>query len=515
MPFARLDWRRVMVRTVCCLVVMLAAGVAQSAPPAKFVATTSQPRVRFLSLAEARAIALENGHFGQPSLLHPGVGPDNLLAVPHGTPSVSFRVLAHPTPKAKGILVTGIDAGLSRNELERNVNQMLLNVEVAYWNLYGSYWQLYSREQALRLAYETWKFAGARYKNSQIGLADLAQVRGQYEQFRSQRLQALDTVLDNDRQLRAMLGLPIDNGVRLVPSDAPTLVEKHPDWQAAWAMAMNRPELRMAREEIKTARLKVVAADKAQAAEIEDGAVTTADYRFTPNDAGKQARIQLVRARTVEKDQELKAERFLGLYYRRMSSGYAQIKAARAQREAFATQLKIRSDLYRFGANGAGTTGQPTTLSLLLESQRFWADALATEFQAITTYDNALAGWEYGKGTILAHAHITLADEPPDGDTVRAVVYERRRTRSQVSREPGVLANSVPNVPTPLIANGDAPPEKALSLAALWKCFPPMRDAVPLPPSDCDAVRECGNGWSEWSVSDIFTSHRSNAKQKP
>ncbi len=504
-----------MVRTVCCLVVVLSAGVAQSAPPAKLVATTSQPRVRFLSLAEARAIALENGHLGQPSLLHPGVGLDNLVTVPQGATSVSFRVLAHPTPKAKGILVTGIDTSKSRDELERNINQMLLNVEVAYWNLYGSYWQLYSREQALRFAYETWKVTGAQFKVGRVGLAELAQVRGQYELFRSQRLQALDTVLDNDRQLRAMMGLPIDNDVRMVPCDAPTLVDKHPDWQAAWTMAMSRPELRMARDEIKTARLKVVAAKKAKDAGIEDDAVTTADYRFTETDGVRKAHLQLARANVVLQDQELKAERFLGLYHRRMASGYAQIKAAQAQREAFATQLRVRYDLYSVGANEPGTEGRSVSLSLLLESQRFWADALATEFQAITTYNNALAGWEYGKGTILAHAHVTLTDEASAENTVRAVVHERIRTRAQVSREAGVLANSVLNVPTPLIANGDTLPGKALSLVALWKCFPPMRDAAPLPPSDCDAVRECGNGWSEWSVFDIFASHHGNAKKKP
>jgi hypothetical protein len=507
--------------------VMLTAGVAQSAPPARLVATTSQPRVRFLSLAEARAIALENGHFGQSSLLYPGVGLDNRIAIPQGSPPVvSFRILAHPMPKAKGILVTGIDAGLSRNELERSVNQMLLNVEVAYWNLYGSYWQLYSREQALRFAYETWKIAGAKYKNGQIGLADFAQVRGQYELFRSQRLQALDTALDNDRQLRAMLGLPIDNGVRLVPSDAPTLVEKHPDWQAAWAVAKNRPELRMARDEVKAARLNVVVTDKIVAPilracgvekrdEIEDGAVTTADYRFVETDGVRKAHLQLARACLVLQDQELKAKRFLGLYYRRMSSGYAQIKAARAQREAFATQLKIRCDLYRVGNSGTGTGSQAATLNLLLESQRFWADALAAEFQAVVTYNNALAGLEYGKGTILAHAHVTLADEPPAGDTVRAVFYERKRTRSRVSREPSVLANSVLNVPAPLIDNPGATAEKAPSLAALWKCFPPLWDAAPLPPSDCDAVRENGDGLKEWSVTDIFASHQGHSKQKP
>src|SRR5262245_42230882 len=47
----------------------------------------------------------------------------------------------------EGILITRLRFDQSRADFETNVNQMLLNVEVAYWNLYGAYWNLYSREQ--------------------------------------------------------------------------------------------------------------------------------------------------------------------------------------------------------------------------------------------------------------------------------------------------------------------------------------------------------------------------------
>src|SRR5262249_39207587 len=48
---------------------------------------------------------------------------------------------------SEGIVLQRIRFDQSRADLERAVNQMLLNVETAYWNLYGSYWNLYSREQ--------------------------------------------------------------------------------------------------------------------------------------------------------------------------------------------------------------------------------------------------------------------------------------------------------------------------------------------------------------------------------
>ncbi len=156
-----------------------------------------------------------------------------------------------------GILIARIRFNQNRAEFERNVNQMLLNVENAYWNLFGSYWQLYSREQGLRFAYEAWKIVGAKYKVGRVSLADFAQAEGQYNLFRSQRLQAIDTVLDNERQLRAIMGMQIEDGTRLVPSDAPTLAEYRPNWETALVEALqNRPELYMARQDVKVAQLQ-------------------------------------------------------------------------------------------------------------------------------------------------------------------------------------------------------------------------------------------------------------------
>lgn len=402
------------------------AATARREPPPR------RPRVRFLSLAEARAIALENGTIGQPSLLFPGVGLDNLQAE-------KIQVRAIHKPGAEGIVIAGIPADRDRVELERNLNQVLLNVENAYWNLYGSYWQLHSREQALRLALETRKIAVAQYKAGRVGHADCEQAEMQCDLFRRQRQDAIDNILDNERQLKAMLGLPADDGRRLVPSDAPTLMEKQPDWEKALAETMkNRPELRLARRDLEQAKKKA-AKDKA-------------------------AKLELARAQLVLQDQELKAERYLGLYYRRMSSAYFQIKAARAQRREFATQLRNRFADYR-------ADDPESKLDLLLEAQRFWADALATEYQAITTYNSALCGWEYARATICDYAHITLADKPPadDGEEIRAVEYEQKQTRQSVSR-----AKAVPVDPLLPPERKEAHPRSAVSLPSLWKARPPL-----------------------------------------
>ena len=175
----------------------------------------------------------------QISALQPGS-----LLVPGFTPAGGNRT--------EGILITRLRFDQQRAEFERNVNYMLLNVEYAYWNLYGAYFTLYSREQGLRYALVSWQVNTTRHKAGRIPIQDLEQTRAQYELFRAQRFTALGQVLDAERQLRGLMGLPIEDGKRLVPNDAPTLSAFKPDWPTALNNALTlRPELVLARQDIK------------------------------------------------------------------------------------------------------------------------------------------------------------------------------------------------------------------------------------------------------------------------
>ncbi|HTU21152.1 MAG TPA: TolC family protein [Gemmataceae bacterium] len=507
------------------------AGITFTAPytttnlPAR-LANYYQPSLQFTfeqPLLQGFGVEINQLRAFHPGSILPISPPNSLTAPPAATflPYNFNNLSGVGLGLPPGILIARIRFNQNRAEFERNVNQMLLNVENAYWNLYGSYYQLYSREQGLRFAYETWKISGAQFRVGRVSRAALAQAEGQYNLFRSQRLQAIDTVLDNERQLRAMLGMQIEDGARLVPSDAPTLAEYRPDWKTGWYEAMqNRPELYMARQDVKVSQLNVqlaknyllpdlrsfLAYDSNSIGSSLDGNGPLNAFRNlasnTYNDwtVGlrlgmplgfrfahaqlRQSQLQLARAYLVLQDQELKAERFLGLYYRRMSSAYFQIKAARAQREAFATQLQIRYELYRAGSNEPGTNA-PVTLNLLLESQRFWAEALATEYQSIVTYNNSIAGWEYAKGTILQHDNVTISEGPiPVAAQKRATEHLRERTKAIVLREraapTGVLAN-------PLERSGPIniyPQINAQSLPSIYKDVQPLKDVGELPAAE-------------------------------
>src|SRR5262249_21202909 len=114
-------------------------------------------------------------------------------------------------------------------------------------------------EQGLRQAYEAWKLNKARFEVGAIKEQDYQQTLAQYELFRAQRITALGQVLDRERQLRGLLGLGIEDGHRIVPSDVPTLAEYKPDWAIAMQEVMSyRPELVLARQDLKYRQLDLL-----------------------------------------------------------------------------------------------------------------------------------------------------------------------------------------------------------------------------------------------------------------
>ncbi len=412
--------------------------------------------------------------FEQPLLQGFGVEINQLRASHPGSIVTPFQTGG----RVEGILITRLRFDQQRTEFERQVHHLLLNVEVAYWNLFSSYWTLFSREQALRQAYEAWKITNFQFLAGRKAITELSQSRVQYELFRGQRIQAMGQVLENERQLRALLGLPGEDGYRLVPADQPTLTPYNPDWEAALHDALTlRPELVLARQDLKFRQLDV----------INQKNLLLPDLRFTSNydingigtrmdgpgpanafrslatnqfhnwglglrldmpigfrdahAALRVARLNLARSYASLTDQELKAQRYLQQQFARLFEFYEQVRAQRAQREAAAQQLKARFAEF---AAGKGT------LDILLEAQRFWADALRGEYDAIRDYNNTLAAFEFAKGTIMQHNNVSIAEGPlPHCALARAVEHERERTTAFVLRErPGCAVKPVSDVVT-------------------------------------------------------------------
>ena len=100
-----------------------------------------------------------------------------------------------------------------------------------------------------------------------------------------------------------------------------------------------------------------------------------------------------------------------------------------ATREAAAIGLEARTKQYLAGAASA-------TLDFLLEAQQVWADALRAEYDAIVQYNNALAAFEFNKGTIMRYDNVAISEgQLPKAAQVRAVEHEREISHSLVIRQ--------------------------------------------------------------------------------
>jgi outer membrane protein TolC len=417
--------------------------------------------------------------------------------------SLLFPGILNSQPTAEGILVTRLRFDQQRTEFERQMHFMVLNVEIAYWNLYAGYWNLYAQEQGLRQAYEAWNINKAKFNAGKVAIGDLAQARGQYETFRAQRLEALSDVMEHERILRGMLGMSPEDGKRLVPSDQPTLAPYLPDWDTSLQEAYTMlPALHLARQEVKAAQMNLRVAENQLLPDLRFAATydvnSIGDRLDGPNPTGDQsnafraltsdhnnnwsaqlrlnvpigwrnsyanvriAKLQLVRAYEQLRDQELKTQRFLAQRYRSIFVQYELIRTQRAAREAFAEQLRAKFAEFIAGRG---------TLDILLEAQRFWADALNKEYTAVRDYNNALAAFETAKGTILVRNNIVIAEGAlPTFVQKRAVEHERERSAA-------LELHQRPDAPLAATTHDEAMPLNlgtAPTLPALYNQVPPL-----------------------------------------
>ncbi len=165
------------------------------------------------------------------------------------------------------------------------------------------------------------------------------------------------------------------------------------------------------------------------------------------------------------------------LQYRKIVSSYELIKMQRSQREAFAEQLKARFQGFLAGQQGA-------TLDKLLESQRFWAQALQAEYAAIRDYNNAIVTFEAAKGTNLTRNNIIINEAMlPVKAQKQAAEHLDQRKHALPIREraiPEIAPVPIQDAPPTLEVNNA--PDKGQTLVNLWQKDPPLRESPSLPP---------------------------------
>ncbi len=411
---------------------------------------------------------------------------------------------------SNGILITRVRHDQSRAEYERIINYQLLNVEAAYWNLYGAYVNMYASETGMRMAHRVWQIRIAESKVGAKAAGEAERAKGQYELFRGDRIEALNRVLDAERTLRRLLGLPYEDGRQLIPIDAPSLAPYHPDFRVALEEAMNlRPELLIARDELKIRQMDLLLQQNFLLPDLRftsrygvsgtgqrlDGSGEIFDagtgqarstnafrnlastnfndwnvglvlnvplgYRYE-HAAVRIARLNLAQAWLSLKNEEERARFYMVKAYRDIEANHELIRIRRAEREGFARTLQDFEAKFKVGALLSGD------YEALLQSQRDWVNALQKEYQSIVDYNLALASFQFGKGTIQQHDNVVINDGPlPECAQGRAVEHEHERSAALLVRERARPVHLVGCDGAGLLPMPDLPVNSAPSVAAL------------------------------------------------
>lgn len=451
-----------------------------------------------------------------------------------GFNSQQSRIGAVAGQPVEGTLISRLRFDQSRAEFERNVAVMVKNVEIAYWNLYNMYGQLYSYEENLRILQRAYQESDIKLKAGNLDPYKFYQTKGQFEEFRGNRIQALQQVLNAELQLRGILGLPMEDGKRIVPITPPSLAEIKPDWQSCLQDALNlRPELVLARENVRYQQYQLQIQKNNLRPDLRaymkyepfgDGPslvgaspLGTATDPFTgtpiPNNSAfrelasghlvdwtagvymniplgfrfemasvRTARLQLSQSYHFLREQELKAIIYLTDQYQEVHHWYQRIQAHRAERLAYVESLRKIQQKIEAGA-------KDWTYSNLefLEVQRSYAAALVKEYGAIAEYNNALARLEFAKGTTLRYNNVHVSEGPlPQCAQVRAVDYQRQETQKALKlwSRPDALVQpglSCAKKETDLLAQGQLPPVTITEgVGTLPTTAPPAPPAPPI-----------------------------------
>jgi hypothetical protein len=178
--------------------------------------------------------------------------------------------------------------------------------------------------------------------------------------------------------------------------------------------------------------------------------------------------------------------------YQRLQYAYEQIKAFRAQRVAYGDQLRGLVQL---------VLGGNKTPNVLLEAQRFYADALAGEYNAIRDYNNAICAFEYTKGTIMQHDNVRISEGClPACAYQRAVEHQRERNKAIEVREHAVPVDcDMPSQGGNSAPLAKVPTDTAPTLPSL------MMGTEKLPPLDNKSMFDANSKMGDKKAADVST----------
>lgn len=164
---------------------------------------------------------------------------------------------------SQGVIIARINDDLAIAEFERNVHQMLHDLEMLYWQLHLAYQNYAIRVEARESALQIWRVVDSQAQ-AQTGPGGVVEsnLREDVLVLGDQADLARDALYEAEAHLRLLMGLPVNDGKVIRPSDEPLTAELVPDWGTALAQAYQlRPEIRRQKWNIRSLDLQRKAAE--------------------------------------------------------------------------------------------------------------------------------------------------------------------------------------------------------------------------------------------------------------
>ena len=337
-------------------------------------------------------------------------------------------------------MIARIRTDISLVEFEASVSQLLKDAEDTYWQLYLAYRTYDAESVATKSALQTWREVRANMDAGKVGAADEAQARDNYFETRARREGALSNLFTQEVRLRRLMGLPVNDGSVIRPSDDPVTAQILPDWNNSLAESLtNRPEIRRQKWNIKSLELQRGAAEKLVNPRLDFVAryqvngfgdqLTGGEGRFnsaydtlmsgdhtgwglgfefsmpigfrgaTTQMQNIEHRISKARALLAQQEQEISYE--LAASFQQLDQSYQTAKTNYNRRRAAQRRVEAFEAEYKVGRS---------TVDLVLRAQISLAQAEIAYYSSLVSYNQALNELRYRKGTLLMDNSVYLSE---------------------------------------------------------------------------------------------------------
>ncbi|MEZ6095782.1 MAG: TolC family protein [Pirellulaceae bacterium] len=381
------------------------------------------------------------------------------------------------------ILISRIGTDQEIANLEAQLQNFVTNVEIRYWDLQCAYRNLEASKTGRDAALETWRIVESQFEEkADVNIQQLSQAKEQYHFFNEQVIDAYNTLLTAESDLRFLMGIAQTDGQIIRPIDEPVIAPVEFDWCSILDEALvYRPELRQQLNEVKKKELALQYAKNAVLPVVN----VTGLYRFlglgdqlvnygdnVPNfpAEGSGAFNELWESHFQEFQLGLDYRTSIGLRRELANVTNAQIKLARERariedlelditrqlsgsvRALAANRILLQEAFNRWVATSKErdhfedlAAEGVETLDVALDAQRRLAQAEVAFYTALCEYNKNIALLHRRKGTILAYNGVQFGEGPWAGKAYHdAQELARKRSASrQVNygwTRPGVIS---------------------------------------------------------------------------